>query len=60
MTVHRVRHSYATHSLRWGIDLGHIQHQLGHSDIKTTAIYLAIEDMDRRRAHREMAPGDAV
>jgi integrase/recombinase XerD len=60
MTVHRIRHSYATHSLRRGIDLGHIQHQLGHSDIKTTAIYLAIEDSDRRRAHRENSPGDAI
>jgi putative transposase len=60
MTVHRIRHSFATHSLRRGIDLGHIQHQLGHSDIKTTAIYLAIEDSDRRRAHRENSPGDAI
>jgi integrase/recombinase XerD len=60
LTVHQLRHSYATHALRRGIDLRHIQHQMGHSDITTTAIYLAVDDEDRRRAHREKSPGDAV
>lgn len=60
LTVHQLRHSYATHSLRRGIDLGHIQNQLGHADIATTAIYLAVEDEERRKAHRDKSPGDAV
>ncbi|NJN96209.1 MAG: tyrosine-type recombinase/integrase [Anaerolineales bacterium] len=60
MTVHQIRHSYATHALRRGIDLGHIQHQLGHSDIATTAIYLSVDDEARRLAHQNKAPGDVI
>ncbi len=47
MAVHRGRRRYAVPSLRRRIDLSHIQHQRGHSDIKTTVIYLVIEDTDR-------------
>lgn len=60
MTVHRIRHSYATHSLRQGIDLGYISAQLGHSDIATTAIYLACDDEGRQEAHRVKAPGERL
>jgi site-specific recombinase XerD len=58
ISVHMLRHSYATHALRRGIDLDHIQHQLGHADLATTAIYLHPNDADRRRAHLLNAPGD--
>lgn len=60
LTVHQLRHSYATHALRRGIDLGHVSRQLGHSSIATTAIYLAADDTARRQAHRERAPGDDI
>lgn len=60
MTVHQIRHSYATHAIRRGIDLGHVQNQMGHADISTTAIYLAVEDEERRQAHWNRSPGDIV
>lgn len=60
LTPHQIRHSYATHALRRGIDLGHVSRQLGHSSITTTAIYLAADDPARRMAHLEHAPGDDV
>ena len=45
--THALRHTFATHLLDNGIDIHTIKELLGHSDIKTTVVYLHLQTSKR-------------
>jgi len=48
--VHTFRHCCATHLLRGGASVRHVQQLLGHRDLSTTEIYTHIELQDLQQA----------
>ncbi len=50
ISVHTLRHSYATHLLEAGVNIRRIQQYLGHASLNTTMIYLHLTTQGHERA----------
>ncbi|MGH9424944.1 MAG: tyrosine-type recombinase/integrase, partial [Terriglobia bacterium] len=50
VNVHTFRHCCATHLLRNGASIRHLQQLLGHSNLHATEIYLNLDIEDLKRA----------
>ena len=50
LTIHKLRHTFATKFHQENNDLAKLKEQLGHEDMNTTMIYTHIGQEDRRES----------
>ncbi|MGZ4933757.1 MAG: tyrosine-type recombinase/integrase [Halobacteriota archaeon] len=55
MHPHTLRHSFAIHLVRSGMDLRRLQLLLGHSSLSITQVYLQFKDDDLREAYEKIS-----
>lgn len=57
VSVHSLRHTYATHLLEDGVNILSIKELLGHAYLKTTLVYLHVAQI---RIHHQCSPLDSL
>ena len=55
ITPHKLRHTFATHLVRHGVDFKTVQELLGHCDLGTTAKYLHSDGQAKQAAVARLA-----
>ncbi|WP_320042313.1 tyrosine-type recombinase/integrase [uncultured Desulfobacter sp.] len=56
VTAHTFRHTFATVLVKNGADIRAVQKMLGHSDIKTTQVYIRSLGLDIKKEHSKTHP----
>jgi len=51
ISIHTLRHSYATHLLEAGVNIRRIQQYLGHNSLNSTMVYLHLTTQGHERAY---------
>jgi integrase/recombinase XerD len=60
VSPHMLRRSCATHMLRSGADIRHVQKLLGHHCIKSTQVYTHVAAADIKQTHNTTHPGKTL
>ncbi len=58
ITTHTLRHTCATHMLKNGAPVRHIQEMLGHESLESTQIYTHVTINDLKEIHAKYHPGE--
>ena len=60
ITTHTFRHTCATHMLKNGAPIRHIQELLGHESLESTQIYTKVTINDLKEIHAKYHPGERL
>ena len=60
ISPHTFRHTCATHMLKNGAPVRHLQEMLGHESLESTQIYTHVTINDLKAIHAQYHPGDTI
>jgi integrase/recombinase XerD len=60
ITPHGLRHTCATHMLKNGAPVRHLQEMLGHESLESTQIYTRVTITDLKKIHARYHPGEKL